>query len=257
MRPASRRPPVRRAMRMESWCAMGRPCSSSSAWAATPTAKKNASSVATRRAPSVRGASVAPMTTYERCHAVYGGWSIVHQSRQPPGARRRTRGVPRQLDFSGPHHEPAPETHRARTDVDEPCVLPRSDGPRHRVAAVVRRDVGSEEASDPTPLATARDVARNRQHAARVQPPPEPPEPVRRDRELQACDRRARLEDACELAQRRGGIGDVAQQIGERQRVERVVGKRKPFGLPDDEPHAARRSGCARRVRGRVAASPR
>jgi len=43
--------------------ASGRPCSSSSAWAATPTARKKARTLATRREISTRGASAAPITT--------------------------------------------------------------------------------------------------------------------------------------------------------------------------------------------------
>ena len=64
----------------------GWPWTSSSACAPTPTAQKNASTVAMRRMASVWGASDAPMTTYARCQAVYGGWRSVHQSRHPPGA---------------------------------------------------------------------------------------------------------------------------------------------------------------------------
>ena len=53
----------------------GRPLSSSSAWAARPIARKNASRVSTSHPTSRTGATHAPMTTYDRCHAVYGGWS--------------------------------------------------------------------------------------------------------------------------------------------------------------------------------------
>ncbi len=41
----------------------GRPCSSSSAWAARPTARKNASRVAISRVALTTGARQAPMTT--------------------------------------------------------------------------------------------------------------------------------------------------------------------------------------------------
>ena len=53
----------------------GRPLSSSSAWAARPIARKNATSVSTNHPRSTTGARQAPMTTYDRCHAVYGGCS--------------------------------------------------------------------------------------------------------------------------------------------------------------------------------------
>ena len=48
----------------------GRPFSSSSEWAASPTAKKNANNVATSRVALTVGARQAPMTTYAKCHAV-------------------------------------------------------------------------------------------------------------------------------------------------------------------------------------------
>ena len=55
----------------------GRPCSSSSACAPTPIARKNASVVQPSSAQSIRGASAAPSATYERCQSVYGGWRSV------------------------------------------------------------------------------------------------------------------------------------------------------------------------------------
>ncbi len=67
----------------------GRPWSSSSAWAPTPTARRKATSVAANLPPSNRGAMLAPIATYDRCHKVYGGWSNTHQSAQ---ARRDALG---------------------------------------------------------------------------------------------------------------------------------------------------------------------
>ena len=57
--------------------ASGRPASSSRACAVRPTARKNASAVAPSRPPSNVGATAAPMATYDRCQAVYGGCSNV------------------------------------------------------------------------------------------------------------------------------------------------------------------------------------
>src|SRR6202011_2060568 len=51
----------------------GRPLSSSKACAAIPTARKKAMSVVVSRNTLTFGASAAPITTYERCQAVYGG----------------------------------------------------------------------------------------------------------------------------------------------------------------------------------------
>ena len=56
-----------------------------------------------------------------------------------------------------------------------------------------------------------------------------------RDGELEAGDRPTRTHDPCELAQRGRGIGDVTEEIRERERIERCVGKRKLLGSPLDE----------------------
>jgi hypothetical protein len=42
-----------------------------------PTAKKKATRETTSRAVENLGATAAPMATYDRCQAVYGGWSSV------------------------------------------------------------------------------------------------------------------------------------------------------------------------------------
>ena len=55
----------------------GRPRSSSSAWAPIPTASAKAATAAPSRPQATIGARHPPMTTYERCQAVYGGWSSV------------------------------------------------------------------------------------------------------------------------------------------------------------------------------------
>jgi len=54
------------AMRVRS----GRPWSSSSAWAATPIARKNPASVSSSHQSLTSGVSDAPITTYERCQSV-------------------------------------------------------------------------------------------------------------------------------------------------------------------------------------------
>ena len=55
----------------------GRPFSSSSACAPIPTASPNATTAAPRRPHATTGARQPPITTYERCHAVYGRWRRV------------------------------------------------------------------------------------------------------------------------------------------------------------------------------------
>ena len=72
------------------------------------------------------------------------------EGRLDRGRRGRSRRPP------SPHHEAAAEAHGSGADVDEPGLLPRLDGPRHRVALVVRGDARAEEASDVEPRSTAR-----------------------------------------------------------------------------------------------------
>ena len=73
------------------------------------------------------------------------------------------------------------------------------------------------------PLAPSED-ATDRQDEARVEPPRGAPEPIGRYEELEAGHRRAGLEDPGELAQRGRGVGDVAEEIGEGERVDARVG---------------------------------
>ena len=73
-----------------------------------------------------------------------------------------------------------------------------------------------------------------RQPDAGVQQPRCPPRP-RRHAEFEGSDRAARAHHARELVQRGQRIVDVAQQVGERERVELRVGERQPLRLPADE----------------------
>jgi hypothetical protein len=209
-----------------------------------PTAKKNASSVAPSRPPSTCGATAAPITTYDRCHAVHGGCRIVHQSRHPSGARR-VEGRACRVHVSGfrAHITSSTQTHRTHPHVDEAGVVPRSHRPIQRVAPVVHRDVRPEEPSDAIPRTTAGHIPRYREHAACVEPPPGAPEPTRGDSKLEARDRGARFQHPRQLAQRRGRILDVAQEIRECQRVERRVRNGQTLGSSGYELHAARDAG--------------
>ena len=55
----------------------GRPLSSSSTWAETPSASANAAIVQSIRSVRNTGAIAAPSATYDRFQAVYGTWSTV------------------------------------------------------------------------------------------------------------------------------------------------------------------------------------
>src|SRR5689334_22286587 len=142
--------------------------------------------------------------------------------------------------FLCPHHEPSAEAHEPRPHVHEPGGLPSSNGPRHGIAPVVLRDVGTEEPPDTTPLTAAGHIPRDGQYGACVRPPPGSPERGGGNRELEARDCSARPEDPRELGQRRRRVRDVTQQVRERERIERLVGEREVFGLPDEELYAVR-----------------
>jgi len=58
-----------------------------------------------------------------------------------------------------------------------------------------------------------------------------------RNAELDHPDPAARLHHSRELAHRRRAVVDVTQQVGERERVEFRVGKRKPLSLALDQTH--------------------
>ena len=68
--------------------------------------------------------------------------------------------------------------------------------------------------------------------------PGRPPDAAR-EAELEHRDRPARAHDARELGERRRGIVDVPEEVGERQVVERGVGKRQRVGRRLDELDAA------------------
>ena len=59
------------------------------------------------------------------------------------------------------------------------------------------------------------------------------------DAELEHRDPPAGLHDARQLAHRRGGVVDVAQEIGEGEMVEGLVGEWQPFGARANERHVA------------------
>ena len=65
-----------------------------------------------------------------------------------------------------------------------------------------------------------------------------------RNAELERGDRPSGFDDPRELGERRGGIVDVAQQVGEGQVVELGVGERELLGLAGDVAFAA--PGCRR-----------
>src|SRR5204863_92010 len=102
-----------------------------------------------------------------------------------------------------------------------------------RVAA---REVGgaaAEEAADRAPAGVDRATG-GREHRTHVHVPERSPDPTR-NRELEARDRAAGTDDAGELGERRARIVDVAEQVGERERVEGLVREGQARGARLDE----------------------
>lgn len=119
--------------------------------------------------------------------------------------------------------------------VRDSGLPPELDQPRLRPAPVELPDAAPQEASDVTP--TRRDdPPGDRQAYPNVELPGQPPDAAGK-RELEPGHRPARPDDACQFAQRRRRIGHVTEEIGEGQRVERVVWKGERFGRPLDEPN--------------------
>ena len=105
------------------------------------------------------------------------------------------------------------------------------------------RDARPEEPADVVPAAATEHEARGGEHAAGVQPPRRAPPWARWHRELDARDRPTASHDACELSDGRRRVRDVAQQVGEREGVERRVGERQLLAAPEHEPDAIGEAG--------------
>jgi hypothetical protein len=94
-------------------------------------------------------------------------------------------------------------------------------------------DARAEERADLTP-------ARGDQHPGGGQADPHPELPRRtgdasREAELEHRDRPSRPDDACQLTEGRQRVSHVAEQVREREPVERTVVERQPLGLALDE----------------------
>ena len=189
-----------------------------------------------------------------RCTA--GGGGSTSPATPPAGPRRRRAGYRVGATLPPPHDHAPAQAHEPEPHVDEPGVLPRRHRGRQRVAPVVLRDVRAEEAPDLEPRPPPGHATGQREDAARVQPPPSPPEPARGHVELEAGDGAPGLHHPGQLAERRRRVGHVAQEVGERQGVEGPVGEGQPLGLPGDELDAVSRLPGAPRSPARGPASP-
>ena len=140
----------------------GRPFSSSSAWAARPTARKKAISVASSGGQAdLRGQRGAdddvgevpgrvrrmqqgpPVAPSARARGVVRGPCAAGSASAVADRRRLRRGLaasPSATCARSPHDQPAAQAHDPDADVGEPGLAPCLDRPRHRVAAVVPGD---------------------------------------------------------------------------------------------------------------------
>src|ERR1700704_6667910 len=119
------------------------------------------------------GARLAPMSTYERCHAVYGGWSSAHKSRRHPlvPAAEYAGASISFTSFGPPHHQPATQAHHPVLDIHHPGRLPRVHDSIDRPPPVVAFDVRAEKPSDVPPGAATKQPTGDWQSRARVGAP--------------------------------------------------------------------------------------
>src|SRR5581483_8875644 len=129
-------------------------------------------------------------------------------------------------------HAPA-EAELPRPDVGDARRAPRVVAALLRPTGGIPSDRAAEERSDVAPTVPD-DGARGGEADADVELPQRPPH-ARRDAELEPGDDAARPDDARQLRERRGGVFDVAQEVGEGERVERRVLERERLGGSLDE----------------------
>src|SRR2546430_13579782 len=159
----------------------------------------------------------------------------VTQPRQQPGASPQKQGRTLRVLVSTatPDHDPTAETESPVSDVFDPGGTPELELALERVAAPELADAAAEEIANLVP-AGRDDPSRRRKHGTDVGAPERPPESGRNG-ELEARDRAAGADDARELRQGRARIVDVAEQVGDRERVERGVLERQVLGARLDQ----------------------
>ena len=249
--------------RSDSRVPSGRPCSSSSACAHTPTAEEEREqrrrepiAVQLRRRGRAEGDVAQVPGRVRRVQQRERGRAI------RPAAARRTPGA--QVGSARPSalvpHITTPPPRLMRRTLHRRRSRPRTRAGRPARADGARRSRGCSAPGSARSRAT-RARRGGRAPAARRACTASTARATAGDggtRELQRGDAPAGPHDARELAQRRRRIVDVAQQVGERQVVELAVGERQALRLAVDERHAPReRPRRARAAPGRRRASRR
>jgi menaquinone-9 beta-reductase len=106
------------------------------------------------------------------------------------------------------------------------------------MSPIERADRRPEEAAYLIPLRAASEQTCQRQDPARVSEPPHSEQRIGRHRELEVGYTSAGPHDPRQLPDRRAGVSDVAQQVRERQRIERGVSERQLLTTSEQQPDA-------------------
>src|SRR5437870_4526468 len=126
------------------------------------------------------------------------------------------------------------EAHAIDVDIDQSRLAPVALNDLLRVRGVEALDASSKEGADARPL--LRDRAANEGQSDRgVRAPQGSKDRIGRHSEIKCNDSPSWPHDSGELAQSRGGIVDVAQEVREGQVVEGFIWERQRLGASADE----------------------
>jgi len=128
-----------------------------------------------------------------------------------------------------PDDNAAAERRGARPHVLDARVAPELDQPGRGKSVPEASDALAEEVSDVAPTRGDR-PADSRKDRLDVGVPERARDPAWWDEELEHRDASAGFDDAGQLGERRAGVVDVAEEVGERQRVEARVREGKRLG---------------------------
>src|SRR5205823_1181744 len=132
------------------------------------------------------------------------------------------------------HYDTRPEAHLRDLDVDQPRLTPVALECVLRVRGVEALDAPLKECADPRPLVRDR-AADERQSDRRVGAPERSKDRVWRNSEVERDDAASWTHDPRELAHRRSGIVDVAQEVREGQVIEGFVREWQRLGARANE----------------------
>src|SRR5439155_3077975 len=151
--------------------------------------------------------------------------------RRGDGLRSRRRSSPlRPRRLRRTHHDAPAEAHALDTKRLQTSGPPVALDLRLRVGGVKPLDARSQKIADRAPR-RRQQAAGERQTDARVQAPQEAPDRVGWHPEFERGQSPTWAEYARELANSGRWIVHIAQQVGERDVVERLVGERQPLAL--------------------------